>query len=574
MNIVRYTIGLSFFLLLNLSGFSQTQTVGTFINEEGVLDGYSLVSSLTSKNIYLIDNCGLKVHEWQTDNGTLVAYLQPNGDIVQAGVVQQAGSWGNGGQHGKLTRYSWSGTKLWSYTLADSNQILHHDIEILPNGNILAIAWKKIDRNKKIELGRDLDDPDLDSDLWDEVIYEFKPVGTNAVDIVWQWKVTDHLIQDLYSNKANYGVVANYPQKLNFNYAIQGTGLSSDWLHFNSIDYNETLDQILVSSLTTNEIYIIDHSTNTTQAGSGFGGNSGKGGDIIYRWGNPEAYNQGTDADKQSFGQHDPNWIMYGKYAGNIMFFNNRFGGNYTSVDILNLPFNGNNYSLDGSGKYGPNAPLYQFTTSAETDFFSAFMGAAEVLPNGNLYVTESTKGKLFEYDLENNKVVWSYVSPIRNTTMIKQGDSVYANVLFRSFKYPSDFDAFNGKTLTPGLPLETDPWPSDCNGIDTTTAKDTTDTKDTTETGGSASIASLYNNAITVYPNPSNGKLNIKAVNNVEGLRVYDLAGRVVAEQANIFSGETATFDLSVYADGVYYVGYRSNGYSHTNKVILSKNQ
>ena len=149
MNIVRYTIGLSFLLLFNFYGFTQTQTVGTLINDEGVFDGYSLVTSLTSKNIYLIDNCGLKVHEWQTDNGTLVAYLQPNGDIIQAGVVQQAGNWGNGGQHGKLTRYSWNGTKLWSYTTSDDQQILHHDIEILPNGNILAIAWKKIDRDKK-----------------------------------------------------------------------------------------------------------------------------------------------------------------------------------------------------------------------------------------------------------------------------------------------------------------------------------------------------------------------------------------------------------------------------------------
>ncbi|GIR57077.1 MAG: hypothetical protein CM15mP64_4890 [Candidatus Neomarinimicrobiota bacterium] len=38
-------------------------------------------------------------------------------------------------------------------------------------------------------------------------------------------------------------------------------GPNGDWKHLNSIDYNEDLDQIIISSRHHDEIYIIDHST-------------------------------------------------------------------------------------------------------------------------------------------------------------------------------------------------------------------------------------------------------------------------------------------------------------------------
>lgn len=65
----------------------------------------------------------------------------------------------------------------------------------------------------------------------------------------------------------------------------------------NGIDYNPVLDQIALSTHNLNEWYIIDHSTTTAEAATSSGGNSGKGGDLLYRWGNPAAY----QATKEKF---------------------------------------------------------------------------------------------------------------------------------------------------------------------------------------------------------------------------------------------------------------------------------
>ena len=216
--------------------------------------------------------------------------------------------------------------------------------------------------------------------------------------VVWEWHVWDHIIQDDDSSKANYGVVSNHPELVNINYPIGPNTGGGDWLHINAVDYNAELDQIMLSVHHFGEIWIIDHSTTTAEAASHSGGNSGKGGDLLYRWGNPQAYIGGNSNERMFFGQHDARWIENGS---KIMVFNNgsgRPGGSYTSVDVFTQPINENNlYLLDSNGVYGPDSLSWQYTATPQGDFFASSISGAHRLGNGNTLICDGPQGHYFE---------------------------------------------------------------------------------------------------------------------------------------------------------------------------------
>ena len=95
-------------------------------------------------------------------------------------------------------------------------------------------------------------------------------------------------------------------------------------MHTNSVAYNPELDQIMLSIHEFSEVWIIDHGTTTAEAASHSGGRRGKGGDLLYRWGNPRAYRTGSNVDQRLFAQHCAHWIPAGlPGAGHMLVFNN-----------------------------------------------------------------------------------------------------------------------------------------------------------------------------------------------------------------------------------------------------------
>lgn len=268
------------------------QTIGLFLNTPQAYDGYTLFSPSASNTTYLIDNCGEKVHSWtSTTTPGNVAYLLDNGILLRTGRTYNT-YFTAGGNGGLIQMLDWESNLIWEYSISDSNKCQHHDIEALPNGNILALVWVTHTQEEAIQAGREFSL----IELWSEKLIEIKPDLINGGgEVVWEWDTWDHYVQDFSEEKDNYGDVTN-PRKINLNYSTLGF-YSVDWLHFNSVNYNPRLDQIMLSNFNFGEVIIIDHSTTTEEAKTGSGGNSGYGGDILYRWGNPMAYGQGTVDD-------------------------------------------------------------------------------------------------------------------------------------------------------------------------------------------------------------------------------------------------------------------------------------
>ena len=315
------------------------EEVGIILNDDDSYEGYTLFAPKHFTTTYLIDNEGNVLHSWESDYepGQSV-YLLENGNLIRACFTKNK-NFGAGGEGGRIEEYDWDSNLVWSFDYSNEEHMIHHDIEILPNGNILGIVWEKKSYSEAIAAGRN---PDLlpDGELWPDYIVEIEKDGTDNGNIVWEWHIWDHIIQDFDQSKDNYGIVSNHPELADINYwAETGSPAHANWNHVNSIDYNPDLDQVMISVRGFSEVWIIDHSTTTEEAESSTGGNSGKGGDILYRWGNPQAYKMGTKQDQILFQQHDPQWIEQDLPGeGNIIVFNNGPEREYSTVEEFNVP--------------------------------------------------------------------------------------------------------------------------------------------------------------------------------------------------------------------------------------------
>jgi hypothetical protein len=410
-----------------------TKTGGVTIEGDADLSsGLTLFAPLPETNTYLIDSSGSIVHTWSDTYGPGNAvYFETNGSLYKT--CNTRDTWFNeGGAGGRVERRDWDGELLWAFDHSSTNGRLHHDIEVLPNGNILMIAWELKTQADCIAAGRN---PSLlsDGELWPDTIIEVAPTGSYGGQIVWEWHVWDHLVQDYDAAKAHYGTIADHPERIDLNFVPQGDG--TDWNHINSIDYNAEYDQIILSVRSFSEIWIIDHSTTTAEAAGQTGGTYGSGGDLLYRWGNPQAYGAGDSADQQLFVQHDAVWIDDDcPGAGNILVFNNgmgRSGGNYSSVDEIAPPVNPDGSYTLASAAYGPSAPTWSYTATPTTNFYAMNISGAQRLTNGNTLICSGPDGYLFEVTT-NRETVWEY----------NAGESV-----FRATRFPTNYAGFNSSS-------------------------------------------------------------------------------------------------------------------------------
>lgn len=439
-------LGTFFFIHL----FSSVGQIGLALNSAEAYDGYTLFHPNNYTSTFLIDNLGNLLHEWEGSRAPgRSVYLLENGSLLRTGDVDNP-DFVAGGRGGRIELLTWDGEVTWEYEISNSEEALHHDIAYLENGNILAIVWDKVTDTEAIANGRD---PSLISggEVWLEKIVELKPVGENQAEVVWQWRLLDHLAQDFDDSKPNYATIGSSPGLVNFNYMKDP---AADWIHMNAIDYNVELDQIMVSSPFLNEVWVIDHSTTTEEAESNTGGNSGKGGELLFRWGNPQAYDQGTETDRKFYGQHNAQWLLQDD-VWKMLVFNNGNGRAepYSSVEIINLNLDPQTGYVLTDGKFGPNDAEWIYTSPTKTDFYSRIISGAQMLPNGNILVCEGATGRFFEIN-EVQEIVWEYVNPVSNDFLCVDEDLI-GGFVFRTTKIAKDYSGLPSNIEASNILLE-----------------------------------------------------------------------------------------------------------------------
>jgi len=397
-----------------------------------VSEGYTIFTPYAdgvNTSTHLLDTDGNAIHAWSHERAPAsMPYLLPDSTIIYPYRVINP-TMEAGGVGGGIQNIDWDGNILWDYQISDEAYQHHHDIEPLPNGNILVIVWEKKTSSEAFEMGRQVIDNPLNQ-IWSTAILE---LDYQTGNIVWEWHLWDHLIQDISNEYPNFGVISEHPELFNINCGNAGNnaggpqGANGDWMHINAVDYNIELDQIAISSRLHNEIFIIDHSTTIVEAASHSGGNSGMGGDFLFRWGNPANYNLGDETNQILNSQHGLNWIPAGYPGeGNLILFNNFHSEGASAVLEIVTPLDENgNYIKNDSGIYGPESWEWGYFG----DIITPMQGGAFRLSNGNTLITQTHTARIIEVDLE-GEIIWDY--------FFESG--IASHWIARAQKYPIDY--------------------------------------------------------------------------------------------------------------------------------------
>ena len=519
-------------------------------------EGYNLIYPHDQPNIYLINNCGEIVHTWTDDNNfrpSETAYLQENGNIVKCKTPPLSINdiFFAGGAGAFIEIRTWDNELLWSFEQNNETLRLHHDIEILPNGHILAISWELKTKEETIQEGRDPNSIFSD-ELWPDYILEIDP---ETDSIIWEWHVWDHLIQDFDATKNNFGNIADHPELVDINWNFNNG--REDWMHSNAIDYNDELDQILLTVANFSEVWVIDHSTTMEEASGHSGGMGNKGGDLLYRWGNPVAYQQGNESDQQLFYPHDGHWVGDNldpstSHFGKIAIFNNRANDNYSTANIWDAGFDTTlwSYSLS-NGAWEPDEFDWTITHPEPTALKSRIASSVQILPNENILICSGRFGYVLELT-PSNEVVWEYVIPFKMGNPVVQGTQLGANdnLTFRVKRYPVDYPAFAGRDLTPKGLIELQGDSTFCDQL--------------------LSIPDLAHPSsnFQVYPNPAKKHVMLEneAAQNME-LTIYNLLGQPV-HFLKLTSFQQIKLDISKWKSGIYLI--INNGNTIPKKIII----
>ena len=464
------------------AGGEASESRGVRVNTPQASLGYVYFAPLLSDTTYLIDTDGQVVHTWKSDYAPSGGvYLLDNGHLIRGAREPEVPTFSGGGLGGRIQEFTWDGEVVSDFTFANEDHLLHHDVAVLPNGNILAIAWERKGVEEVRRAGRR---PELtpEAGLWPDMVVEFERQSPHEARIVWEWHMWDHTIQNYDETLDNHGDPSEHPELIDVNGELEPPKISeeelarlktlgyvpsdttpkdlqSDFMHTNAIAYNADLDQIVLSILKYNEVWIIDHSTTVDEAAGHTGGRWGRGGDLLFRWGNPRVYGRGDGTQQRLFGQHDPRWIPQGMPgAGHLLVFNNNLSGSegrYSAVFEFALPTDEKGlFVVPDAEAFGPETLSWSYTAPDKSSMFSSFISGAHRLADGHTMITSGAQGRFLEVTSE-GEIVWDYRTPYSGDVKMPDGSRPHPTAsftypVFRATKIFPDHPALAGRDLTP----------------------------------------------------------------------------------------------------------------------------
>lgn len=404
--------------------------------------GFFLLAPQMERRTYLLNEKGELLHAWDSayaPGGDL--HLLGDGSLLRSAAVEVNPAFKDAsGVGGRLQRIAWDGAIEWDFWYAGTEFQAHHGVEVLPNGNVLMLAWQALLPEQALDLGRSrkLLPKDL---IWMDTILELKPKGEKGAEIVWKWRAQDHLVQDAEPLTRNFGKVAEQPGRIDFNH--RAFPAQKDWLGLRSLDYDPGSDQILVTSAAFGEVWVIDHGTTTEEAAGSEGGKRGRGGDLLYRWGNPAAHRASS---KLSLGApKDACWVEGGLPGkGNLLILGTGFTllpqpkdekpqGRRAEVflKVFEAPS-----VRESTGGYPAQPDQWNPSTVTEKTplwngqekLHAAGTGRVQRLPNGNTWLSGHFQGQIAEMTPE-GAVVWQFGNPFRGRGLPSAGSSQPAPV-------------------------------------------------------------------------------------------------------------------------------------------------
>lgn len=321
---------------------------------------FSTIDNLTENgSVYLTDLFGKTLHKWQTKYQALYSILNKNGNLfVELIIPGMNSNFPAGGRTGLIQELDWDGNVLWEY----KNDKLHHDFDILPNGNIVAIVWEPLTKNIASQIKGGVSGTEFNGDMWSDGIIEID----RAKNVVWSWHLGEHINQ-------SEEVLSAYTPR-----AELGHSNSLRYVMKNPFDGEEAY---LLSIRHLNSIFLIRK----------------RDGDVIWR----------SPKDMLSF-QHDATLLA----NGNILVFDNGLNRNpkprpIQGSRVLEINPQTNNIIWEFNG--GQNG-------TERARFKADIISGAQRLSNGNTLIIDGLRGHMFEVTPD-KKIVWDMINPYSSIT-------------------------------------------------------------------------------------------------------------------------------------------------------------